>query len=331
MTKRHHLGKPPLRVLRRTMRETATFSGSVKAGFLAALASGPGSAADWAQGMHATESGTMQLVEMLSQAGLIEPTGEQYALIPESLGLGADGRQDLTSALLWAGTWQALETWDADVRESRPVPDWRRVMDGNPGVGLTLAQYRQMKARAALPALVQTLKLPNRALRLLDIGGGHGLYSIGFLQAYPALRAQVFDLPAALAETRSLAKSARVGHRLEIHAGDYLLNDMGRDFDVIFCFDLVQHHRPDDNAGIFRRVAGALVPGGQVFVGDMLWDILADAYQAAFCQVRANPIGGRPHSDEDIIKWLRSAGLEVAGHVDLPSIRSTVISARKPA
>ncbi len=75
MTKRHHLGKPPLRVLRRTMRETATFSGSVKAGFLAALASGPGSAADWAQGMHATESGTMQLVEMLSQAGLIEPTG----------------------------------------------------------------------------------------------------------------------------------------------------------------------------------------------------------------------------------------------------------------
>ena len=57
-------------------------------------------------------------------------------------------------------------------------------------------------SRPLVDEAIAKVKLPPNARRLLDVGGGHGLYSIKFCYRYPELEATIFDLPLATETTR---------------------------------------------------------------------------------------------------------------------------------
>jgi hypothetical protein len=67
---------------------------------------------------------------------------------------------------------------------------------------------------------VSTFPEFQRARKLLDLGGGHGLYAIAFSQTNPNLEAVVFDLP----HVTEVAKEFIAGILKKIHGG---LNDNG--------------------------------------------------------------------------------------------------------
>jgi hypothetical protein len=50
------------------------------------------------------------------------------------------------------------------------------------------------QARLIARELVNNLRLPAGATQMLDLGGGHGLYSLTLCTRYPNLRARVLDL-----------------------------------------------------------------------------------------------------------------------------------------
>ena len=54
--------------------------------------------------------------------------------------------------------------------------------------------------------VAQKVRLPDGARRLLDLGGGHGLYSVEFCLKYRELSAIVFDLPTALRASSSITR-----------------------------------------------------------------------------------------------------------------------------
>ena len=57
------------------------------------------------------------------------------------------------------------------------------------------------------------------AARIVDVGGGSGGLIGGLLQAFPAVRGTVFDLPAGLADTAEQMAVLGVSDRCEITAG----------------------------------------------------------------------------------------------------------------
>src|SRR5690606_1048337 len=61
------------------------------------------------------------------------------------------------------------------------------------------------RARNVAPVLAARHPLP-RATRLLDVGGGTGIYSIAWLQQHPGLRAVVWDRPAVLTVAAEMAR-----------------------------------------------------------------------------------------------------------------------------
>ena len=87
---------------------------------------------------------------------------------------------------------------------------------------------------------METLKnLPKlgQAEKLLDLGGGHGLYTIAFTQINPNLKACVFDLPQVIEEATKHVVSNE--ERIAYIAGDFAKDDIGSDYDIVFTSDFL--------------------------------------------------------------------------------------------
>nr|WP_320160960.1 methyltransferase [uncultured Methanoregula sp.] len=95
------------------------------------------------------------------------------------------------------------------------------------------------------------------ARRLLDLGGGHGLYSIAFCQKNPGLDAVVFDLPQVMEATRDFIGRYRA-ERVSVLPGDFFKDPIGSGYDIIFSSSNPGGKVPD----LIPKIAGALNPGG---------------------------------------------------------------------
>ena len=73
----------------------------------------------------------------------------------------------------------------------------------------------------------------HEARRLLDLGGGHGLYSIAFCKQNPGLEAVVFDLPQVTAATEDFIREY---HATRVHTqpGDFFRDPIGEGYDIVF-------------------------------------------------------------------------------------------------
>ncbi len=171
------------------------------------------------------------------------------------------------------------------------------------------------RAKNVAPVLAQRVSMEG-VRRILDIGGGTGIYSIALLQKNPHLSAVVFDRPEVLKITTEMAREHGVSERLECVAGDMfsdplpsgceavLLSNILHDWDVPQCQDLVS------------RCAGVLPPAGRLLIHDVFLNDELDGplpialYSAALFTVTE----GRAYSGAEYRSWLSRAGL-TAGEV----------------
>lgn len=96
--------------------------------------------------------------------------------------------------------------------------------------------------------------------KLLDLGGGHGLYAIAFAELNEEIQAFVFDLPPVTKETRYFIEKYGAS-RVDIIPGDFFKDEIGSDYDLIF-----SSFNPGGKVpSLIPKIAEALKPGG-VFV-----------------------------------------------------------------
>lgn len=93
--------------------------------------------------------------------------------------------------------------------------------------------------------------------RLLDLGGGHGLYAIAFTALNPQLEAYVFDLPAMTTVTERFTKEYNATS-VHILPGDFTKDGIGGDYDVIFS----SFNQSCLDPALITKMAAALTPGG---------------------------------------------------------------------
>jgi len=96
--------------------------------------------------------------------------------------------------------------------------------------------------------------------KLLDLGGGHGLYAIAFAKLNENLQAFVFDLPPVTQKTKDFIEKYGAS-RVDIIPGDFFNDKIGNGYDVIF-----SSFNPGGKVpSLIPKISEALNPGG-VFV-----------------------------------------------------------------
>ncbi len=97
----------------------------------------------------------------------------------------------------------------------------------------------------------------SKAKKLLDLGGGHGLYAIAFSTLNPQLKCFVFDLPAVTNETKKYIEKYKAENVFVIE-GDFFKDDIGTDYDIVFS----SFNPGGKNPLIAEKIHRALKKGG---------------------------------------------------------------------
>ncbi len=148
--------------------------------------------------------------------------------------------------------------------------------------------------------------------RLLDIGGGSGVYSLAFLRQGKARTAVILDLPEVIAETKGYVERAGFSDNVHYISGNYHEQDLGEFYDLIFLSAIVHINSYDENRRLIERCARALNPGGRVIIQDHVMD-----------DDRTNPVNGAffalnmlvatergdTYTEQEMREWMQAAGL----------------------
>lgn len=100
------------------------------------------------------------------------------------------------------------------------------------------------------------------AQRLLDLGGGPGLVAIALAQLQPQLTGNIFEHQEAADVAADMITEAGLQARLHAIGGDLERDDIGRNYDIIWCSSVL--HFVADIPAILRKLYEATAPGGML-------------------------------------------------------------------
>ncbi len=284
-------------------------------------------------GLHA--GALEKLLNLLVASGYLRHGAAGYALSPLSRKwLAGDSPTSLRdSMLLRVLEWQVIDTTEEFVRTGTAL-DVHDLIAGDQWT--TYQRGMHSLARLSAAELTKRLRLPADAATMLDIGGGHGAYSVAFCRARPGLRATILDLPEAVAAAAPLLAAEGMGERVVHRPGNALVDDLGKEaWDFLLVAQLVHHFDAEANAALVRRAGAALKPKGRLAILDVLRPASPEAGGQAgalldlYFAITSNS-GTWPA--ETIAGWFRDAGLRPGKTIALrttPGI--SVMTASKPA
>lgn len=292
---------------------------AVRLGLFELLREGPCSPAEAACRLGVDERGIGQLLNGLAAGGYLDQDGGRYAnnamaekfLLSDSPGGGAEVVAFYDTLLVHL--WGDLET---SIRDGTPPRDYFRWLGEHPD---TLRQFQRMLsggARQLGDKVVELAGLPDTARRLLDLGGGHGIYAAAFCNGHPELHATLFDLPDALEAGREMLADAGLEGRVHFQGGDLLRDDIGGGYDAVLLASVVHCLVPEENARLLARVRDALAPGGVVIVAEQVAGgrpsdtVVRRAFLEMFSVNLFHLMGGQLYSEETIAGWLAQSGFE---------------------
>jgi SAM-dependent methyltransferase len=261
--------------------------------------------------------------------GLLERTGDAYrnSAVADAFLAGRPG-PDLRPLLRF---------WD---EISYPAwADLATALGSGPRTGiLDLDEARRQVAAAGIEAatagpaaaLPRAHDLGSRR-RLLDVGGGTGLWSISAVRAHPQLSATVLDLPAVAPLARERVRAAGLDRRVTVVAADALRDDLPPGHDAVLVANAVHYWSPEQNRELLERVRAATPPGAHLLLADFWTDATGTRpLQAALMagEFAVHLEHGDVHSVDEVRGWLAATGWEFREHVPLAGPQSLVVAAR---
>ncbi|MGD2049582.1 MAG: class I SAM-dependent methyltransferase [Chloroflexota bacterium] len=271
--------------------------------------------AELAQQIGADERGIAALLKALTTIGYVNQKGDRYSNSRSTAKWLLDGDDfDLSAAVTyWNAILQELWPQAADIiktgERSFNFYEW---VEGRPEISHAFQQMMAINARLTGPDVAQKLALPSTTTSLLDVAGGHGLYSIILCQDYPHLQATILDSPSALQSANRLIAQYQLTDQIQLREGDLWQTNWRQDYDVILLFNLLHHFDPEANERLLQMAANALKSGGQVAIMEQMEGKVFGSASNAFVQLIALQyylaVGGRVYSQEDIQGLLLRTG-----------------------
>jgi SAM-dependent methyltransferase len=287
---------------------------AVQTGLTAELAKGPAAPEELASRLGLDGRGLGMLLTALLHLEVAVAEEGRYHLHPEVQPfLSPESGRDLSNAVLhmadMVADWAQLAQC---VRSGRPV-ERPEPAEGGPSPQRAHF-YRAMRdlARQQARGLAARLGLaPGQ--RLLDLGGGPGVYACTFAAEVPGLEAAVFDLPGAREHFQEERRRHPGAEGVEFLAGDYRKDPLGGPYDVVWLSQVLHGAGPAECQRLVEAAAGALAPGGVLWVQEFIVDPTGQGhvFPALFgLNMLVNTSEGRSYTRDEIAGMMAAAGLE---------------------
>jgi len=259
---------------------------------------------------------TELLLNALVGLALLEKRNGRYSNTPEAQQfLVADSETFVGGAFghyncIW-DTWSHL---DEVVRTGEPAPRSERFPDATERFMTAMARFSRSRTARVLDLIAL-----DGVKRLLDLGGGPGQYACEFARRDSSLEAVVFDRPQVVPIAERGIAAAGLSDRVTAMAGDFLVDDIGHHYDLIFGSAIIHSCSPDENELLFAKCHEALNDGGRLVIQDFILDeSKTSPPDAALFAVNmlVNTKRGASWSEPEVREWLERAGFSAVERVD---------------
>ncbi len=267
--------------------------------------------------INANARATGILLNALVALGLLSKEGGEYRNTPQAARFFARGSKDnhRDGLLHTADIWSRWSTLTDAVRRGSRIPvereaSWTR--------NFIAGMWQNAKDRA--PLVVKALGTDG-VRRILDLGGGSGIYSIAFAQASPEVRCEILDLPEVVPLTAEYVKQAGVAAQVGIRAGDMLRDDPGSGYDIILLNAICHMFSEEQNKDLFVRARRALAPKGRLVVQDFILNpAKTGPVHAALFSINmlVGTDAGASYSEPEYAGWMRDAGFTAVQRINMP-------------
>jgi cyclopropane fatty-acyl-phospholipid synthase-like methyltransferase len=166
---------------------------------------------------------------------------------------------------------------------------------------------------AKLPAgeVARRVKLEPGATRLLDVGGGHGQWSVAFCARHPELESTVLDLAPAVPVGEAIVAEAGMSERVRYRAGDLRTAGWGEGWDCVLIFNVIHNLSPQEAEAAVGRARAALRPGGRLVILEAEHRHVRDRINqaGAFAEIMCFMTSGtRAYPEATMRGWVEAAG-----------------------
>jgi 2-polyprenyl-3-methyl-5-hydroxy-6-metoxy-1,4-benzoquinol methylase len=232
------------------------------------VAAGQRTAGQIAGACQASPRGVRILADYLTVLGFLRKTGEQYDLTPDAAPF-LDRRSPgylggAVDFLLADDLRQAFRQLTAAVRRGgTAISDEGTVSHDNP-IWVAFARAMAPMMRLTARQLAEVVGGDaQRALRVLDVAAGHGLFGIGVAERYPQAHVTALDWPNVLAVAQENARAAGVAPRHALLPGSGFATDWGGPYDVVLLTNFLHHFDLPTCQKLAEKACAALAPGGR--------------------------------------------------------------------
>lgn len=223
--------------------------------------------------------------------------------------------------------WPALEE---SIRTGRPPVNLYEWIEHQPDASRYFQEGMIAITRYVKDDVINALALPAMAQRVLDVGGGHALYSVALCEAYPQLSAVVFDSSQALTVGRETIAGSSVTDRVTTREGNFNTDDLGTGYDAVLLFNVVHGLSAKENVALLCKAATALNAGGRVYIAEQIDGASPLPIQGAMVQVLGmsyfHLLGGQLYGYEEMRDWLTNAGFTDVLRTNVIKAGSAIIS-----
>ncbi len=270
------------------------------------------------------------LLNALVALGLLSKSGAIYKNTPDSTRYFVhDSKDNQRDGLLhMANIWHRWSTLTDVVRSGSRIPLER---SNTPEWTHSFIAAMQLNAKDRAPLLVKALGT-NGVRRILDLGGGSGVYSIAFAKASANVQCEILDLPDVVPLTTHYVESAGVSAQVNIRAGNMLYDDFGSGHDIILLNAICHMFSEQQNQDLFLRARQALAPNGRLVVQDFILnsDKTGPQHAALFSiNMLVGTDAGASYSEQEYVGWMRAAGFPEARRIALPGPSDLIVGKLK--
>ena len=285
------------------------------------LADGPRSVEALARLTDLTPEAARRLLRAAASLGLVRSmTGERYALA--DLGSSMIGNPSVAAfiahhALLYDDLRDpvALLRGQTTTRLSQfwpyagDRPEGASSAPAQPefyaGYSVLMAQSQALVAQDILEAWPMT-----RHRRLMDVGGGEGVFIAEVAASAPDLQLQLFDLPPVAALAQEALARRGLANRVDCIGGSFLHDPLPRGADIISLVRILHDHDDESALALLRAVHAALPSGGTLLIAEPMAgtpgaEPIGDAYFGFYLLAMGR---GRARRPDELQQLLESAG-----------------------
>ena len=248
--------------LSRAFQASRIFLSAYEMGVFSVLGDEQKTSADVAAAIGADHRGTDRLLNALCALGLLTKTADRYANVPVAAQYLVEGKPDYLAGLMHTvHLWESWSTLTRAVRNGGAVLK-RPVFEGDPEWLKAFIAAMHGRAAEEAPFVVGKIDLTGVS-RILDVGGGSGVFSMAFVRSQNNIVATVFDLPSVLPLTRKYVEQAGLSERITLVPGNYNEDELGTGFDLVFLSAIIHANSYEQNRELVKKIGRALNPGGR--------------------------------------------------------------------